>query len=163
MVSCWHSNAVVKAIIYFTINCFMEKKYWRNLQRLILKVEEMWQPCVMMYLLPSLWQMIDGLQIESFCLMGTDVVEWFSHCSGFVGFLLSFPVVSSNCLSCLQHLWKSTWFPVYLWLFLWMFTRAVFTFSVPFLCCPVVWQWGECKYSYLAPLSLWPLSLKFYF
>lgn len=41
----------------------------------------------MMYLLPLLCKMIDGLQIESFCPMGTDVVEWFSHNTGFVEFL----------------------------------------------------------------------------
>lgn len=44
----------------------------------------------LLWLLPLLWQMIDGFQIESFCLMGADVVEWFSH-SGFVEFLSVLP------------------------------------------------------------------------
>lgn len=41
----------------------------------------------MMYLLPLLCQMIDGLQIESFIPTGTDVVERFSDNTGFVEFL----------------------------------------------------------------------------
>lgn len=136
MVSCCHINAIVKPIIYFIIICFMENKYWSNPKMFISKVEDIDPVAAFHYdvftsiIMPNDWWVANWI-IFSY---GKNAVEWFSHNTGFVEFLLSFSVANSNCLPCLQNGSKSTWFPVCLWRFLLMFCRILYilhSFSMP--------------------------------
>lgn len=89
MVFCWHLNAVVKPIIYFTINCFMEKKYWRNPQNVYVESRRHGSS-MMMYLLP--------IMANDWCIANWIILSYRNWCSwvifthsGFVAFLSVLP------------------------------------------------------------------------
>lgn len=143
-----------------TISHFMEKKYWRNPLIFILKVEDMDPETALCDEVFTSLVMADDwwianriiLSYGNWCSWVIFTQQWFCWA----------PVCPSLWSVQITFLWKSAWFPVYLWLFLWMFPRAVFTFSVPSLCCPVVWQWGKCKCSSLDPF-LWNSTSKYFY